>query len=119
MLRELQALMKARRTAPCQRLQLIPGCLVQWLASAVHKLQVGGERVLVPTAWCARVGISDSDKSVPCAEGMVNASRVQKKVAPGKGAVLAASRSRLGQVIQLQTAPAAVGARTSSAQASL
>ena len=68
----------------------------------------------------APVAICDSDKSVPCAVGtMVNASRIQKKVAPGKGGVLAASRSRLGQVIQLQTAPAAVGGRTSSAQASL
>ena len=65
------------------------------------------------------VAIHESDKSVPCAEGMVNASRIHTKVAPGKGGVLAASRSRLGQVIQLQTAPAAVGGRTSGAQASL
>ena len=113
--------MKARRTASCQRLQLSLGSLVRWLASAVHKLQVGDfatrarpNRRVVPL-----VAIRDSDKSVPCAEGTVNASRIQKKVAPGKGGALATSRSRLGQVIQLQTAPAAVGGRTSSAQASL
>ncbi len=113
--------MKARRTAPCQRLQLSRGSLVQWLASAVHKLQVGefgtrarsNRRIMPP--WPSVT----PTKPVPCAEGMVNASRIQKKVAPGKGGVLAASRSRLGQVIQLQTVPAAVGGRTSSAQASL
>ena len=71
------------------------------------------QRHVVPLA------IHESYKSVPCAEGMVNANRVQTKVAPGKGGVLAASRSRLGQVIQLQTAPAAVEGRTSGAQASL